>query len=98
LAATALPRFYDLSTEAEIAGAQGVAGGIASAGAMNFCVRSLSGGSGVQITAGADCKTLGAIMQEGTFPTGYDIGGFAPACTVTRGAASGVPANVPVIN
>ena len=94
LAATALPKFYNLSTDAEIAGAQGVAGGLASAGAINYAVRSLHSASGVS-TTGVLCNTLGGLM-EGGFPAGYTIAGTVPTCTVTKGAGVAT-ANVPAI-
>lgn len=97
LAATALPKFYNLTAEAEIAGAQGVAGGLSSAGAMNFGVRSLNSASGIAVASNVACSGLGALMQEGAFPSGYTIAGSAPACTVTRGAGT-ASAYVQVIN
>ncbi len=54
LAATALPKFADLKNDADLAAVQGVAGGIASAGATNYAVRTLHSTSGVAVTA-ADC-------------------------------------------
>ncbi|OYY47720.1 MAG: hypothetical protein B7Y56_02005 [Gallionellales bacterium 35-53-114] len=43
LAATALPKFLDLSTEATIAGVRGVAGGLSSAGSINYAERAIKG-------------------------------------------------------
>lgn len=54
LAATALPKFVDLSGEAEQAATKGVAGAISSAGAMNYGLRKLNSASGVAITDGTD--------------------------------------------
>ena len=88
LAATAIPKFYDLSAEAEDAGVKGVAGGIASAGAVNYAVRSLNAASGVA-TTGVACNTLAANTSFMTGDTtGYTIAGTVPNCTVTRGAAT----------
>ena len=44
LAATALPKFIDLSSDAGSAAAAGVAGGIASASAMNYAATTLLSG------------------------------------------------------
>ncbi len=96
LAATAMPRFVDLSNEAQIAGIQGVAGGLASAGAINFAVRSLGGAASGIATSGVLCTTVAASILEGGVPTGYVVAGTAPNCTVdtTPTATSAVPAFV----
>lgn len=97
LAATAIPKFYDLSADAEAAGVKGVAGGIASAGAVNYGVRSLNAASGVA-TTGVLCSTLAANTNFMTGDTtGYTITGTVPNCTVTRGAGTAT-AYVPAIN
>jgi MSHA pilin protein MshA len=100
LAATAMPRFVNLTAEAEAAGVQGVAGGISSAGAVNFGVRSLRPGDGVA-TSGVACATLAAnpLFMTGN-TAGYtitgNIGSANTSCTVERGATSAV-AVVPAI-
>ena len=53
LAATALPKFVDMSGEAEQAAVQGVAGAISSAGAINYA-KVKAGGTGVPITDGTN--------------------------------------------
>lgn len=96
LAATALPKFVNLSSEAEIAGVRGIAGGMASAGAVNFGVRSLNAASGVA-TTGVACATLAANTNFMTGDiTGYTITGTIPTCTVTRGAGTST-ATIPAI-
>jgi MSHA pilin protein MshA len=98
LAATALPKFTDLSSDAKIAAAKGVAGALASAGAINYGARSLNSANGTA-TSGVACSGLGALM-EGGFPTGYTIAGTVPSCTVTDDtlAAASATARVPAIN
>lgn len=59
LAATALPKFVDLSGEAEQAAVKGVAGAISSAGSMNYGLRKINSASGVAITDGTDACTGG---------------------------------------
>jgi MSHA pilin protein MshA len=54
LAATALPKFVDLSGEAERAATKGVAGAISSAAGMNYGLRKLNSASGVAISDGTD--------------------------------------------
>lgn len=68
LAATALPRFIDLSSEAQTAATQGVAGAMGSAMSVNYAGRKANSTKG---TAVANCNT-GAVLQGG-LPTGYTI-------------------------
>lgn len=96
LAATALPKFVDLRTEANTAALEGVAGGMASAMAVNY-----AGCSAVNnvVTANkcvkvSNCNEVGGVMQGG-IPTGYTVGSVALAtngtsatCTVTQTSTS----------
>jgi MSHA pilin protein MshA len=75
LAATALPKFVDLSSEADAAALKGVVGGVQSAGSINYgAYKASSGNKGVNITGAnaAACALVGSIMQGGV-PTGYII-------------------------
>lgn len=81
LSAVALPRFINLSGEAAQAAAQGVAGAVSSATAINYAARKASA------TAGAgpitDCTTANtniSTLLSGGLPTGYTLTGGA-ACT-----------------
>lgn len=84
LAATALPKFIDLSAEAENAAVQGVAGGFASAGAVNYGGYKASNGTKGYNVTGANnaavcvAATATGIMQGG-LPTGYYITGGTTA-------------------
>lgn len=84
LAAVALPKFIDLSSDAQTAATQGVAGGMGSAMAVNYASRKANSSKGQAV---ADCNTWG-ILQGGQ-PTGYEITGGAisaegtATCTVT---------------
>jgi MSHA pilin protein MshA len=103
LAATALPKFVDLSSDAKKAAIQGVAGALASGGTINFAQRSVSSVAGVATsTAGVGnaCSTFAAnLFDGGTVPAGYVVTGTAPACSVdTSPAISAVAARVPLIN
>lgn len=86
LAATALPKFVDLSTEAESAALQGVAGGLSSANTVNYAVRSLNAASGVAVT---NCSNGTSLLEGGT-PSGYTItasavtAGTTHQCTLTQ--------------
>lgn len=97
LAAVAVPKFFDLSGEAEIAAAQGVAGAIASGSAVNFAAKKVGSTSAVTLNQGNVCTTatLGSLMQGGV-PAGFTIGGTGDCsgtaesvtCTVTKGTAA----------
>ncbi len=106
LAATALPRFVDLSTEANTAAAAGIAGGISSAAAVNYAARKASGATkGVAYTSATPCAiaTINGIMQTpldikftyagaGTCVAAAD--GAAINCTVTPSSGTAATATV----
>lgn len=77
LAATALPKFVDLQTDAGTAGAAGVAGGISSAFSINYGARKVNAAKGVAYNHAAAnvCTTanLNTIMQAPLPTTGYVI-------------------------
>jgi MSHA pilin protein MshA len=89
LAATALPRFVDLRTDAANAAAQGIAGGLASAASINFATAMARGAthtSVVRINSAVACSTLaGSLLQGGLPPTAqFSITGSALAgCSST---------------
>ncbi|MDO8312735.1 MAG: type II secretion system protein [Sideroxyarcus sp.] len=75
LAATAMPKFVDLKTDADLAAVKGVAGGFASAGVINYAQRSLGGtASGVAITSANGCAHANtySLLSDG-LPTGYTV-------------------------
>ncbi|MDD4911381.1 MAG: type II secretion system protein [Sideroxydans sp.] len=80
LAATALPKFFDLRQDAAQAAVSGVAGGISSGNSINYGVRMLHSASGVGVN---NCSS-GASLIEGGLPTGYSI----TASAVTAGATA----------
>ncbi|MEQ1879577.1 MAG: type II secretion system protein [Burkholderiales bacterium] len=85
LAATALPKFIDLSGDARTAATTGVASAISSASALNFGARKVNISNGVLLNAANVCTTaiLGPIMQGGV-PAGYAFT-VAPGDCVTAG-------------
>lgn len=104
LAATALPKFIDLSTEANTAALDGVAGGMASAMAINYagCAAKGQKATANKCIAVDNCDDIANLMQTG-LPNGYTvtagaIGPTAPAtvavdgdvatCTVTQTATT----------
>jgi len=90
LAATALPKFVDLSAEADAAAVQGVVGALKSGAAINKGAFLVNPAKAFTVESGVtNCNTLGALMDDGAFPQGFTFSGTAPGCTVTRtGGAS----------
>lgn len=74
LAATALPKFVDLSSDAEAAAVQGVAGGMSSAMSINYAGCSVTNHSAVagKCVAVSTCEGVGNLLQGGT-PTGWTV-------------------------
>lgn len=85
LAATALPKFIDLSGEASQAAVEGVAGAISGAAAVNYAAKKAGNSSAVAVD---NCDDAGSLLQGG-LPSGYSVGSAAVAvdasvsCTVT---------------
>ncbi len=82
LAATALPRFVDLSTAAEEAATQGVAGALASAAALNHANTiannaGLTPGTPAPITVDS-CDDVAGLL-EGGLPNDYEVNTTAVA-------------------
>ena len=84
LAATALPRFVDLGTDAQQAATQGVAGAISSGSAINYSARKVSGTKGVAVT---DCAA-GASLLSGGLPSGYSMGPVGFPLSIAADATS----------
>lgn len=84
LAATALPKFVDLSNEAEVAALAGVVGAVNSATSINYATRAISTSKGTKITAGDDCSAKVTAILEGGITTGYTVTGTTPTCTVNQ--------------
>lgn len=99
LAATALPKFVDLSGDAEKAAADGVAGALSSATSINYGAKKLGNAAAVTLNQANVCTDaiLGPLLQGG-LPTGFSVGGAGDCtlaaanesvtCTVTKGAAT----------
>jgi MSHA pilin protein MshA len=96
LSAVALPRFINLSGEAAQAAAQGVAGAISSATAINYAARKASATAGIGPIAGCSDvnANIGTLLTSG-LPTGYTFTGAgactdggSTTCTVTNSAVT----------
>jgi prepilin-type N-terminal cleavage/methylation domain-containing protein len=79
LAATALPKFIDLSSDAKTAALTGVTGNISSASAVNYAGRKVRSTNGVAIN---NCSSSASLLQGG-LPTGYSVTAAAIAVDVT---------------
>ena len=76
LAAVALPKFVDLSADAANASAQGVAGALSSATAMNYGKYQISSGAAGVVdvkTGSTECSALLPLMSGGALPTDVSI-------------------------
>lgn len=83
LAATALPKFVNLSNDAQTAATKGVSGALASAGSVNYAVFAIRPASAVPVATGASCGLVApSLFQSGIVPAGYIVGGTIPNCTV----------------
>lgn len=91
LAATALPKFVDLRSDANAAAIAGVAGGMGSSMAVNYagCAAVNNAVTTNKCVRVDDCQDVGDVMQGG-IPTGYTVGsvalssGGSATCTVTQ--------------
>lgn len=94
LAATALPRFIDFKDDAATAAVQGVAGGLASASAVNYAGKAMSKSVTPSTLVGVACTDVGSNSMWGMLtagqPDNYSMtggtcgaSGTSVSCTVT---------------
>ncbi|MES2715399.1 MAG: type II secretion system protein [Pseudomonadota bacterium] len=97
LAATALPKFIDMNSDAKAAALKGVVGASASAMTINYsgCAVNEHTPAALKCVKVDDCSDLGTIMQGG-LPTGYTVAaaalgagtagsnGVEATCTITQ--------------
>jgi MSHA pilin protein MshA len=86
LAATALPKFVDLSTDAKKAALQGIAGAISSGANINFAAQAVSSVNGwTAVTSANACTpTVAQAMVDAAtvVNTGYTFAGTGPNCNI----------------
>ncbi|HEX9395858.1 MAG TPA: type II secretion system protein [Burkholderiales bacterium] len=91
LAAVALPKFFDVTTDAQTAAAAGVAGSVASGAAINYGARLARGSISGTIVSVGDCTTavLGRLLSGG-FPANFTSvdAGFTAAATANGATGS----------
>jgi len=80
LAAVALPKFSNLSPNAQAAATSAVAGALSSANTSNYAARKVNATLGVAVT---NCTSLASALQSGALPTGYTITALTVAVDAT---------------
>lgn len=91
LAAVAIPKFVDLSTDAKVAAVNGVAGALSSGAAINYAARSISptnANTYAVTNTLAGCQAVANNLQPALNTATFTVGGTAPNCTVGNGAAT----------
>ena len=89
LAATALPKFVDLSKDAGDAAAQGVAGSLSSASAMNYAKYQLSSGAVSAVGKTTTCSNLANLMAGGVLSSDGNVSFVTPGQTLDSCTAGG---------
>ena len=92
LAATALPKFIDLSGDANEAATKGVAGAMTSAFSVNYGGYAANKAKGVRLNGAAlDVKAAAGSVMAGGFPaTGYTLNPTTANCAATNAAGSAI--------
>jgi MSHA pilin protein MshA len=90
LAAVAIPKFTNLSSNAQTAATQGVAGALASASATNYALKS----GGIGGATATTCAAMGGLLAggldaiytitDGATPPDPAVNGSSGTCTLTR--------------
>lgn len=105
LAATALPKFIDMTGQAEQAAAEGAAGSIASASSINYAAIKVGNASAITVNAANVCTgvILGGLLQGG-LDAKFSISGTGDctaltaaesvSCTVSNGVGGSATASV----
>jgi len=99
LAATALPKFVDLSGEAEQASVDGIAGAASSAMSINYAGCSIKSHDATDAKCALvnTCDDVKPLLVEGDLPTGYTVettavsttnGEVKTDCTITHTSSS----------
>lgn len=79
LAAVAIPKYLDLTTDAKQSALSGVAGNLSAAAATNFAIRSGISTKGVSV---GTCGDVSTNLLQGGLPSDMAVSGIAPNCSV----------------
>lgn len=80
LAAVAVPKFIDLSSDAKTAATTAIAASLSAANAINYAARKENSAKGAAV---ANCTDTAALLQGGALPTGYTITAATVAADAT---------------
>jgi MSHA pilin protein MshA len=86
LAATALPKFVNLQSDARTASASSVAGAISSASAINYAARLANSTGGVATANTCTTTALKTILTGGVMPNDILLSGTATSAAATQGS------------
>ncbi len=99
LAATALPKFINIQSDAQYAAVQGVAGAVSSAFAVNYAANLANSAKGVAITGSATITgAVNSVMNGGTLPAGYSVTGAASTVGCSNGTNAGSTFGLTITN
>lgn len=84
LAAVAIPKFVNLSDDANAAAVQSVAGSLAAGAATNYAARSANSSKGVAVTS---CATAVTTLQGGALPSSGGTYAISDASSATGATA-----------
>ena len=94
LAATALPKFVNLSADAEDAAIKGVAGALSAGNTINVATCSLGASHVGCVTPITNCTGAVGLLEGGVLPANYSItasavtAGVTSSCTLTKTGAT----------
>lgn len=98
LGAVALPRFIDLRGEAGAAAAQGVAGAVASATALNFSARLVNTSkANTYAISGCQDGDIPTLLTGGAFPSGYSMSTASTATCTAAQQTEGYPLSCNIV-
>jgi MSHA pilin protein MshA len=96
LAATALPKFVDIKSDAQTAAVQGVASAVSSAFVVNYGGYLVNPVKGSQLSGTVTVSAAAGNIMQGGIPTGYVV--TAAAATVNCGTTVGTTYPLTVSN
>ncbi len=87
LAAVAIPKFVDLSSDARASAVQGVAGALSSGSAINYATYSANNSSSAKVTVNS-CDTAKSTLQGGAYPAASGGYSYSASGTFTNTAGT----------
>ena len=97
LAATALPKFVSIKTDAQYAAMQGVVGAVSSAFAVNYAANLANSAKGVAVTGAvlAVSAVVGSVLNGGSLPANYAV---TPATQLVACGTAGTTQQITISN